>query len=182
MRSTIGPRFHLLFVLLTLVGAGCGRLGRYGEACEGGAACESGICVDVDGRGRCSQDCAAAPCPGRDECLPVGEARLCKPSPAPTGCTRSCQGKGCGPDGCGGTCGTCFGGQSCSAGVCKSASAGCHCSCSCRCSRCSATVTCNANVSCAAGGCEGSCTGLCLKTCNRDPNCGSFVSGSGSCG
>jgi hypothetical protein len=37
---------------------------------------------------------------------------------APAGCTPDCSGKNCGDDGCGGSCGTCSGGQTCQSGVC----------------------------------------------------------------
>jgi hypothetical protein len=33
-------------------------------------------------------------------------------------CVRACTGRECGPDGCGGTCGTCSGGETCSGGTC----------------------------------------------------------------
>jgi hypothetical protein len=37
---------------------------------------------------------------------------------APAGCTPDCSGKNCGDDGCGGSCGTCSGDQTCQSGVC----------------------------------------------------------------
>jgi hypothetical protein len=41
-----------------------------------------------------------------------------------TACTPSCDGKSCGSDGCGGTCGTCSGSDTCDAGVCTPPSPG----------------------------------------------------------
>jgi hypothetical protein len=39
-------------------------------------------------------------------------------TPAPSGCTPDCSGKNCGDDGCGGSCGSCTGGQTCQGGIC----------------------------------------------------------------
>jgi hypothetical protein len=40
-------------------------------------------------------------------------------SPPPqTGCVRTCNGKACGNDGCGGSCGTCQGNKTCQGGIC----------------------------------------------------------------
>src|SRR5262245_37213041 len=46
------------------------------------------------------------------------KAKPVSPPPADTGCTRSCAGKICGDDGCGGTCGTCGAGSTCNSGQC----------------------------------------------------------------
>jgi hypothetical protein len=86
-------------------------------------------------------------------------------------CTPQCTGRTCGSDGCGGTCGTCMGGQACSAGVCtcvpQCAGKGCGPDgCGGMCGTC-ASGSCNA----ATGMCVG-CTPVCAgKQCG--PNgCG----------
>jgi V8-like Glu-specific endopeptidase len=92
------------------------------------------------------------------------------------GCQPACSGKVCGDDGCGGTCGSCAAGQSCSAGQCLCVPAcsgkvcgddGCGGSCG----------SCGVGQSCTTGGsCVGSCLPSCVgKTCGDD-GCG------GSCG
>lgn len=47
----------------------------------------------------------------------------CLPEPV---CTASCEGKTCGPDGCGGTCGSCEGDYLCSNGACVNPDALCE--------------------------------------------------------
>jgi hypothetical protein len=90
-------------------------------------------------------------------------------------CTPACGSKVCGSDGCGGSCGTCPTGQSCSsAGQCTS----------------TCTPACGSKV-CGSDGCGGSCgtcptgqscssAGQCTSTCT--PACGSKVCGSDGCG
>jgi parallel beta-helix repeat protein len=78
---------------------------------------------------------------------------------APGGCTPDCSGKNCGDDGCGGSCGTCSGGQTCVSGVCT----GCTPDCT--------------GKNCGDDGCGGSC-GTCSggQICNigtcEDPGSG----------
>ena len=73
------------------------------------------------------------------------------------------------------------GSQSCSSGACKSVSSSCHCDCYCTCSgACNFSSKCDADYSCAAGGCEGSCKAYCKKECPSS-GCGSYVSDSGFC-
>ena len=91
--------------------------------------------------------------------------------PAGCTCTPQCAGKACGSDGCGGTCGTCPSGQSCSLS-----------------SQCACTPSC-AGKQCGPDGCGGgcgSCAGgqLCTAagTCSCVPNCAGRVCGSDGCG
>jgi hypothetical protein len=65
-----------------------------------------GACVDLglgDRAWACEDDACAPPpaCPGAAGCQDSGT------SPRPDACTPACAGRACGPDGCGGTCGTC---------------------------------------------------------------------------
>lgn len=63
----------------------------------------------------------------------------------------------------------------CSDGVCVSSAS---CSCSCTCSWCTVTTT----VTCTGSPADcTSCQSICAETCEGDPDCGSYVSGSGSC-
>jgi hypothetical protein len=78
-------------------------------------------------------------------------------------CTKSCTGKVCGDDGCGGSCGTCAAGKTCnSSGQCVN----------------SCTPSCSGKT-CGPDGCGGSC-GTCAagKTCSSAGVC---VSGGGTC-
>jgi hypothetical protein len=87
-----------------------------------------------------------------------------------TTCTPSCSGKACGDDGCGGSCGTCPGTQSCVSGQCQ------------------CVPTCGAR-SCGSNGCGGSC-GTCASTetcssagyCVCTPNCSGKSCGADGCG
>jgi hypothetical protein len=88
-------------------------------------------------------------------------------------CLPACSGKQCGPDGCGGVCGTCSGATTCSSGQCV-----CVPSCSgkqCGSDGCGGTCgTCASGTSCSNGKCV--CTPNCgYKTCGPD-GCG------GTCG
>ncbi|NMB74068.1 MAG: hypothetical protein GYA21_02940 [Myxococcales bacterium] len=71
------------------------------------------------------------------------------------GCTPQCQGKECGPDGCGGSCGDCPGGETCDgSGQCVGCTPQCQgkqCGpdgCGNLCGTCQPTETCNANQQC----------------------------------
>jgi len=91
--------------------------------------------------------------------------------PSGCNCTPQCAGKQCGSDGCGGTCGTCPSGQSCSAS-----------------SQCNCTPQC-AGKQCGPDGCGGVC-GQCAsgQTCTTSgacactPSCGARVCGDDGCG
>jgi hypothetical protein len=90
-------------------------------------------------------------------------------------CVPNCGGKSCGDDGCGGTCGTCTGGDKCSSSgqcVCTPSCSGKTCGdngCGGSCGTCSSNSTCSASGQCV---CTPACSG---KTCG-DNGCG------GSCG
>jgi hypothetical protein len=94
-------------------------------------------CVDVFADDELCEPCwkfeqVAVPCPGDQACdvdvdkcvCAVGDAcgEACCEEPAvcfgDACCTPACEGKDCGDDGCGGTCGTCGEGDYCSAGKC----------------------------------------------------------------
>lgn len=91
---------------------GCG--GVCGQ-CTGTQACFHGKCVDTSrcGNGICDPDenCVVCPkdcaCANNDVCMKTGEC-----------CARQCKGRECGPDGCGGECGTCTFGKGCVNGHC----------------------------------------------------------------
>ena len=89
-------------------------------------------------------------------------------------CDDQCQGKECGPDGCGGECGSCPDGQECNAGgsciptcteTCVSSDCDCGVVCGTSCGSCELGWTCKDNCHCE---CQGSCEG---KQCGDD-GCG----------
>ena len=95
-------------------------------------------------------------------------------------CTQ-CEGKSCGPDGCGGTCGTCAAGETCSAsgqcvlGPCSPRCAGKSCGpdgCGGSCATCAGGKTCGADGLCEAPPAAGCADGWCLIPA------GSFLMGS----
>ena len=103
------------------------------------------------------------------------------PRACPGTCTPKCDGKVCGPDGCGGSCGTCTAPETCSASgqcaapVCTPSCAGKVCGsdgCGSSCGTCTPPQTCSTSGQCTASTCTPSCTG---KLCGSD-GCG------GSCG
>lgn len=91
--------------------------------------------------------------------------------PSGCACTPQCAGKQCGSDGCGGTCGTCASGQTCSLS-----------------SQCACTPSCTGKQ-CGPDGCGGVC-GQCAGgevcsaagACTCSPNCAGRVCGSDGCG
>ena len=125
------------------------------------------------------------------------------------GCQSNCAGKQCGSDGCGGTCGECFGNNLCQNGNCVP---GCTPNCAgkqCGMDGCTGTCgSCQPNFTCVAGlcqancqpqcggnqcgpdGCNGSCgscgfgevcsSGICQPAC--EPQCAGKQCGSNSCG
>ena len=92
-----------------------------GLPCTAGTDCLSGHCLPHHGAAICTLACTnAAPCPEGWVCdgelLPEPWQGLCRPQAI---CFPSCDGVDCGPDGCGGTCGTCPPGEACTpAGIC----------------------------------------------------------------
>jgi hypothetical protein len=89
------------------------------------------------------------------------QSNACIATKSGGGCTPNCNGLSCGDDGCGGSCGTCPGGQTCANGQCTSG--GC-------------TPNCN-GLSCGDDGCGGSC-----GTCPGGQSCsGGQCTGGGTC-
>lgn len=88
-----------------------------------------------------------------------------------TPCVRQCDGKACGSDGCGGSCGECSPGQGCQNGVCSA----------------TCTRTCSGRE-CGNDGCGGSCGGcrgndVCLDgQCTCQLNCAGKMCGDDGCG
>jgi hypothetical protein len=102
----------------------------------------------------------------------------------PTSCVPACSGKQCGSDGCGGVCGTCASGQTCSAsnqcvGSCVPACSGKQCGsdgCGGVCGTCASGQTCSASNQCVSS-CVPACSG---KQCGSDGCggvCGTCASG-----
>jgi V8-like Glu-specific endopeptidase len=89
-------------------------------------------------------------------------------------CTPMCAGKICGPDGCGGTCGACTGGQACNA-----TGTGCTCAPQCAGKNCGGDGcggtcgSCGPNETCGAGG-------VCMTGCT--PQCNGKACGPNGCG
>jgi hypothetical protein len=82
-------------------------------------ACVQKVCGEgtpIHPQAPCSLEAMQGPC--------ADIAEVCQTQP---GCVPSCGGKECGPDGCGGTCGGCPQGMSCTgAGVCGGGAMGCY--------------------------------------------------------
>ena len=83
---------------------GAGDNGSPGEANPACPKCGDEVCDDDETCETCSEDCW---CDDPTVCF------------AGTCCTPNCEGKECGYDGCGGTCGACDGGTVCHAGSCE---------------------------------------------------------------
>jgi hypothetical protein len=165
-------------------GGVCGKCGK-------DEFCAEGLCVD-----KCSPHPQPG-CPGCacEECVCAGDPFCCdtawddqcvKQCVTECGgcnaCAPSCDGKQCGPDGCGGVCGFCGQGQECDgSGQCQCVPDcegrqcgpdGCGGSCG-ECTGCDgqpSEVLCQADGSCAANCCP-SCEG---KACDQDDGCGSL--------
>lgn len=92
-------------VAATCAGEGCGCVTA--EDCAGGASCAAPECV----AGAC------LPTPDDGSC---GAGRRCDPvvGCVPSGCAPSCDGRACGDDGCGGSCGECAAPDTCVEGAC----------------------------------------------------------------
>jgi hypothetical protein len=88
-----------------------------GEACGSNVECASQVCLAVEGEQVCSRTCVEpTDCDGL-ECRALDAGRWCVPGA--NGCTPACEGKGCGPDGCGGSCAPgCADAASCVDGTC----------------------------------------------------------------
>ena len=177
---------------------GCG--GQCGD-CEEGETCESGACLEpcsgysfegccvYDVLHYCDEDfamevdcsalgltCGWKESTGWYDCvedqLPSGKPEL--PLWCPGTCPPQCDGKECGPDGCGGVCGNCEAGSVCENGLCspdcmpqcdekECGDDGCEGSCG----------DCGMGELCEAGKCENACVPACTnKECGPD-GCGS---------
>ncbi|MDP7040854.1 MAG: DNRLRE domain-containing protein [Myxococcota bacterium] len=131
------------------------------ESCSGSLTCQSNFCAPI----YCSSDDG---CPNDWHCESVGEC-VCVPS---------CNGKVCGDDGCGGSCGTCSAGSECSGGgeclaVCEPDCTDKECGpdgCEGECGRCTSNGYCTAYGTCA-----------CDPQCEEDWECGDNGCG-GDCG
>ncbi|MFT3837960.1 MAG: hypothetical protein QM723_13310 [Myxococcaceae bacterium] len=133
--------------------------------CCNGTICELGITPTACGQG--GNDCSS--CGVHGQCA----LNLC------LACTPQCNGKICGDDGCGGSCGSCPQGTACDASqtcaVCTPDCTGKVCGtdgCGGTCGACSGAQTCNGRGQCVTSSCTPDCTG---KVCGTD-GCG------GTCG
>ncbi len=90
--------------------------------CEGSLAIESSSTERPGGGPSVTVDAGGGQGGGGVSILPDSDAGPDRDAgPGAPGCTPSCDGRSCGDDGCGGSCGQCAGGQSCSAGQCVGA-------------------------------------------------------------
>ncbi len=154
-------------------GSSCGPDGCGGSCgtCPDHHACDAGACVYVPwcGDDTCDPGESCASCPADCGCA-CGEGCLVGV------CVRTaCEGKVCGPDGCGGSCGNCASGSSCQDGLCV-ADAACGDG---ACNGLEACDTCWADCACDCG--EVCSLGVCVYRACDDRECGSDGCG-GSCG
>ena len=99
-----------------------------GHPCEGNQICCTGLaCVEASGNGQAERCCpsgySACGTGEKGTCCPSGKVCCngqCKKGTSCT-CTPNCNGKTCGDDGCGGSCGTCGEHQACKKGYCACA-------------------------------------------------------------
>ena len=127
--------------------------------CEVAASCGNGVCQP--GLGENCETCVDCFCPGGKVCLPAQE--LC--------CAPDCEGKLCGSDGCGASCGVCSGGKICQSGACTGSiicgDGHCEESNGENCANCPGDCDCDEGAMCLKDGacCKPSCTG---KHCGFD--------------
>jgi len=166
---------HALCALIALLGLGCDGLAPAtpesdGAACEGAprvACCEGGVCA-VDPCDAAAPPVLVATCPGGCE-----EGRC-------LACEAACGDRACGPDGCGGSCGDCVGGEACVDGLCAclpTLELGCCDGALCPIDSCGQVG--DAVAGCPHGCEAGACVG-CVPACD-DRDCGADGCG-GSCG
>lgn len=85
--------------------------GSLGDDCDEQTDCATGLCLDA----RCSR-----PCDNENPCeAPLEECQSFLGLCVAGTCEPNCGGRSCGADGCGGTCGTCGGGDVCVSGQCE---------------------------------------------------------------
>ncbi|MGB0588255.1 MAG: hypothetical protein ACPGU1_01125 [Myxococcota bacterium] len=163
------------------------------EPCANGQLCSDGVCIDP-----CSAD---NPCPAGSSCNAEGACELT--------CTPSCAADGaCGPDGCGGDCGSCEAGQLCAKNscvaeadctmTCEDEGAVCGTVCGNTCGTCADAEVCSTDLLCVTApqdnnGCSDTCgstgavcgdvCGVSCGTCGADETCtnGSCVAGAEDC-
>ena len=156
--------------------AGCGDVPAAG-CCGGGAVeyCDGGNLGGYSCATTCGWDPAGRGGAGWYDCGFTGaDPSGASPRVCP-GCVASCDGRECGDDGCGGSCGACGAGESCAAGVCEPCASSCAGK-ECGGDGCGGSCgTCGAGQSCASGVCEGCAPSCAGKECGDD-GCG------GSCG
>ncbi|HEY2746923.1 MAG TPA: hypothetical protein VGL86_20010 [Polyangia bacterium] len=147
-----------------------------GVVCDGAHVCCTPSCSGkVCGSDGCGGSCGTCTSTTTPMCAANGASCQCTASSCASlgaqyqcsggqcACVPSCAGKSCGPDGCGGQCGTCPGyAPSCNAGVCECSGSSCS--------------TLGGNYTCVGGGC--SCT---PSTCaSLGKVCGQWSNGCGS--
>lgn len=163
----------------------CGNLGAgICQSDAGGIICDQGViglpfqcspgstCTDDGAIGCLCDNASDGICPDP----------ACSDDPDCGGCTPSCGARVCGDNGCGGSCGECALGESCTAaGACQGCIPDCGTSvcgsngCGGSCGSCASTESCNADGQCVAD-CVPSCAG---KTCGSN-GCGGSCGGCGS--
>ena len=81
------------------------------DGCGGscGTCADGEVCLEADLFAICAEPLCDPACGANEECVDGA----CQPI-----CTPNCADLECGPDGCGGTCGTCEGGEVCADGLC----------------------------------------------------------------
>ncbi len=149
------------------VGAACGPDG----SCAPGLTCVNDVCALPGGDAPLPTDAGDA----------VAQPDNGRPGPDTGGpCVPNCAGLECGPNGCGGLCGSCPNGETCQAGSCQPGRCVADCTnkecgsngCGGLCGSCPADEHCNAAFQCEAGTCTPDCTN---RECG-DNGCG------GTCG
>ncbi|MBU1431201.1 hypothetical protein KKF91_11740 [Myxococcota bacterium] len=141
--------------------------------CPAGQVCDAGRCADPPAQCPETMDCAGRVCGADPICgQPCGECavnQLCRDGACH--CLPQCAGRECGPDGCGGACDVCGGGE-----VCQVDSGRCVCAPSC------------VGRQCGGDGCGGNCGGCAPGTmCNEGrcvcaPSCLNRACGDDGCG
>ncbi|MEZ4265452.1 MAG: lamin tail domain-containing protein, partial [Myxococcota bacterium] len=192
----------------TCGGAECGADGCGGVCgtCDADEGCVSGVCESASCEGNCGL-LAATGCGCDDFCFSIGDCceDVCTfcPSQAPGdecgACEPACDGKNCGDDGCGSTCGECGATETCGlAGTCEIVECCKDNNCcteigtpgctdagleACVCDLDDFCCSVNWDDLCAASAvedCSNACTGPCVPACDGK-NCGDDGCG-GSCG
>jgi hypothetical protein len=150
-----------------------GSAGHVGSAGRGGSAARAGS----GNAGEPGEIAGNASQAGKGESGRAAAGRGGRSGGGAGGCSPSCDGKTCGPDGCGGQCGTCKNTETCAAGscVCNPSCAGKTCGpdgCGGQCGVCSGTDVCKNNSCVCTPDCTGKlcgsdgCGGTCAPGCN----------------